>query len=75
MLLSCSNFDDKFDCAQRKPCRCSLAKAHAKLDYVHLDRVNHFLKEDITGNPTAYNQALPFNQLRSELQRFFSSGL
>ena len=76
VLLSCSNFDDKFDCANENRVAAGLAKAHAKLDYVHLDRVNHFLKEDITGNPTAYNQALPFsNQLRSELQRFFSSGL
>ncbi len=76
VLLTCSNTDDKFDCANENRLAAGLAKAHAKLDYVHLDRVNHFLKEDITGNPTAYNQALPFsNQLRSELQRFLSSGL
>ena len=76
VLLTCSNFDDKFHCANEDRLAAGLAKAHAKLDYVHLDRVNHFLKEDITGNPTAWNQALPFsNQLRSELQRFLSSGL
>ena len=76
VLLTCSNADDKFDCANEDRLAAGLAKAHAKLDYLHLDRVNHFLKEDITGNPTACNQALPFsNQLRSELQRFLSSGL
>ncbi len=76
VLLTCSNTDDKFDCANENRVAAGLAKAHAKLDYVHLDRVNHFLKEDITAIPAAYNQALPFsNQLRSELQRFLSSGL
>lgn len=76
VLLTCSNADDKFDCANEDRLAAGLAKAHAKLDYLHLDRVNHFLKEDITGNPAAYDQALPFsNQLRSELQRFLSSGL
>lgn len=76
VLLTCSNFDDKFDCANEDRLAAGLAKAHAKLDYLHLDRVSHFLKEDITGNPAAYNQALPFsNQLHSELQRFLSSGL
>jgi pimeloyl-ACP methyl ester carboxylesterase len=76
VLLTCSNFDDKFDCANEDRLAAGLAKAHAKLDYLHLDRVNHFLKEDITGNPAAYSQALPFsNQLHSELQRFLSSGL
>jgi uncharacterized protein len=76
VLLSCSKSDDKFDCAKENRLATGLAKAQTKLDYVHLDRVNHFLKEDITENPAAYNQALPFsNQLRSELQRFLSSGL
>jgi pimeloyl-ACP methyl ester carboxylesterase len=76
VLLSCSNTDDKFDCTNENRVAAGLVKAHAKLDYVHLDRVNHFLKEDITGNPTAYNQALPFsNQLRSKLQKFLSSDL
>ncbi len=76
VLLTCSNVDDKFDCAYENRLAAGLAKAHAKLDYLHLDRVDHFLKEDITGNPAAYNQTLPFsNQLRSELQKFLSSGL
>ena len=76
VLLTCSNVDDKFDCADEDRLAAGLAKAHAKLDYLHLDRVNHFLKDDITGDPAAYNQALPFsNQLRSELQRFLSNGL
>jgi alpha-beta hydrolase superfamily lysophospholipase len=75
VLLTCSNVDNKFDCADENRLAAGLAKAHAKLAYLHLDRVNHFLKEDITGNPAGYNQALPFsNQLRSELQRFLSSG-
>ena len=76
VLLTCSNVDDQFDCADENRLAAGLAKAHAKLDYVNLDRVNHFLKEDITGDAAAYNQALPFSHLlRSELQRFLSSGL
>jgi hypothetical protein len=43
---------------------------------VHLNGVDHFLKEDITKSPAAFNQSLPFSaQLRAALTTFLASRL
>ena len=71
VLLTCSNADDKFGCAEVDHLAAGLSQASARLDYVHLDGVDHFLKEDITKDPAAYNQSLPFSaQLRAALKTF-----
>jgi uncharacterized protein len=76
VLLSCSNTDDKVGCATMDHLAAGLSQASAKLDFVHLDGVDHMLKEDITKDPSAYNQALPFSaQLRAALKTFLASNL
>jgi pimeloyl-ACP methyl ester carboxylesterase len=76
VLLTCSNADGYFGCAQVSHLAAGLSKASAKLDYVHLNGVDHFLKEDITKSPAAFNQSLPFSaQLRAALTTFLASRL
>ena len=76
VLLTCSNADDKFGCAKVNHLAAGLPKASARLDFVRLDGVDHFLKEDISKNPAAYNQSLPFSaQLRAALKTFLASNL
>ena len=76
VLLTCSNADDKFGCAEVGHLAAGLSQASARLDFVHLDGVDHFLKEDITKDPAAYNQSLPFSaQLRAALKTFLASNL
>ena len=76
VLLTCSNADDKFGCAEVDHLAAGLSQASARLDYVHLDGVDHFLKEDITQNTADYNESLPFSaQLRAALKAFLASNL
>ena len=76
MLLTCSNADGYFGCAEVNYLAAGLSKAPARLDFVRLDGVNHFLKEDISKNPAAFNQSLPFSaQLRAALKTFLASNL
>jgi len=76
VLLTCSNADDKFGCAQIDHLVAGLSQASARLDYVHLDGVDHFLKEDISKNIADYDESLPFSaQLRAALQAFVASNL
>jgi hypothetical protein len=76
VLLTCSNADGYFGCAQAGRLAAGLSKAPARLDFVHLNGVDHFLKEDITKNPAAFNQSLPFSaQLRAALTTFLASNL
>ena len=76
VLLTCSNADDKFGCAEVNHLAAGLPQAPAKLDFVRLDGVNHFIKEDISKDPAAYNQPLPFSaQLRAALKTFLASNL
>jgi hypothetical protein len=76
VLLTCSNADGYFGCAQVGHLAAGLSKAPARLDFVHLNGVDHFLKEDITKNPAAFNQSLPFSaQLRAALKTFLASNL
>ena len=76
VLLTCSNADDKFGCAEAGHLAAGLSQAPARLDFVHLDGVDHFLKEDISKDPAAYNQPLPFStQLRAALTTFLASNL
>jgi uncharacterized protein len=76
VLLTCSNADDKFTYAQEDRIAHGLTRAQAKLDYVHLDGVDHVLKEDLTRDEAGYNQALPFStQLRAELRMFAAENL
>jgi hypothetical protein len=76
VLLTCSNADGYFGCGQVDHLAAGLPKAPAKLDYVHLNGVDHVLKEDITKSPAAFNQPLPFSaQLRSALKTFLANNL
>ena len=76
VLLTCSNADSYFGCAEVGRLAAGLAKASARLDYVHLDGVDHFLKEDISKSPADFNEPLPFSaQLRAALKTFLASNL
>ena len=76
MLLTCSNADGYFGCSQVNRLAAGLSKASARLDYLHLNGVDHVLKEDITKSPAAFNQPLPFSaQLRAALKTFLASNL
>jgi len=76
VLLTCSNTDDTITCAQEDHLAAGLSRTSAKLDYVHLDGVDHFLKDDITGLAADYNESLPFSaQLRAALKTFLASNL
>jgi dienelactone hydrolase len=69
VLLTCSNADGYFGCGQVNRLAAGLSKASARLDYIHLNGVDHVLKEDITKSPAAFNQPLPFSaQLRAALK-------
>jgi hypothetical protein len=53
-----------------------VSKANAKIDYVHLDGVDHLLKEDLTKDSATWNQALPFSsQLQAALRTFAAKNL
>ena len=77
VLLTCSNADGNFGCAMVDHLAAGLSQASARLDYVHLDGVDHFLKEDIANDKIAdYNESLPFSaQLRAALKTFLASNL
>ena len=76
VLLTCSNTDASIGCAQEDHLAAGLAQASARLDYVYLDGVDHFLKEDIAGDRATNNQSLPFSvQLRAALKTFLASNL
>ena len=76
VLLTCSNADASVGCAQEDHLAAGLAQAPARLDYVRLDGVDHFLKEDIAGVDPTNNQALPFSaQLRAALKTFLADNL
>jgi len=76
VLLTCSNADLYFGCAEVDHLAAGLSQASARLDYVHLDGVDHVLKEDISKDPAAFNQSLPFSaQLRTALKTFLASNL
>jgi uncharacterized protein len=76
VLLTCSNADGYFGCAEVNRIAAGLSKASARLDYVHLNGVDHVLKEDITKSPAAFKQPLPFSaQLRAAVKAFLASNL
>jgi acetyl esterase/lipase len=76
VLLTCSNTDTTISCTQEDHLAAGLRQARAKLDYVHLDGVDHFLKEDITGSAADFNESLPFSaRLRTALKTFLASNL
>ena len=76
VLLTYSNADASVGCAQEDHLATGLLRASARLDYVHLNGVDHFLKEDISGIDPTNNQSLPFSaQLRAELKTFLASNL
>ena len=51
VLLTCSNADQYFTCAQEDRIATGASKASAKIDFVHLDGVDHLLKEDLARDP------------------------
>jgi uncharacterized protein len=76
VLLTCSNADVQIGCAQVDHLAAGLSQTSARLDYVHLDGVDHFFKEDISKNTADYNESLPFSaQLRAALKTFLASNL
>jgi acetyl esterase/lipase len=76
VLLTCSNADGYFGCAEVNRVAAGLSKASARFDYVHLNGVDHVLKEDITKSPATFGQPLPFSaQLRAALKTFLASNL
>jgi uncharacterized protein len=76
VLLTCSNADGYFGCGQVNRLAAGLSKASAMLDYVHLNGVDHVLKEDITKSSATFGQPLPFSaQLRTALKTFLASNL
>ena len=76
LLLTCSNADQYFTCAIEDRIAAGVAKAGARIDFVHLDGVDHILKEDIAGDSAVWNQALAFSaQLRSTLKTFAANEL
>lgn len=76
VLLTCSNADGAIGSALEDHLAAGLTRTSARLDYVHLDGVSHFLKEDITQNSADYNESLPFSaQLRTALKTFLASNL
>lgn len=76
VLLTCSNADGAVGCALIDHLAAGLTQDSARLDYVHLDGVDHFLKDDITQNIADYNESLPFStQLRAALKSFLASNL
>jgi pimeloyl-ACP methyl ester carboxylesterase len=76
VLLTCSNADQYFTCSMEDGIATGVSKANARIDFVHLDGVDHLLKEDITRDPAAWNQALPFStQLQAALRTFAAENL
>jgi uncharacterized protein len=76
VLLTCSNADGAIGCALIDHLAAGLTQDSARLDFVHLDGVDHFLKDDITQNSADYNESLPFSaQLRAALKTFLASNL
>ena len=76
VLLTCSNADGAIGCALVDHLAAGLTQDSARLDFVHLDGVDHFLKEDITQNTADYNESLPFSaQLRAALKTFLAANL
>jgi len=82
VLLTCSNADIEVPSALEDHLAAGLAQASARLDYVHLAGVDHFLKEDIsmqvdiTRARADYNESLPFSaQLRAALKDFLAANL
>jgi uncharacterized protein len=61
VLLTCSNADASVGCAQEDHLATGPLQASARLDYVHLDGVDHFLKDDIAGSrrPTTNRSRSP----------------
>jgi uncharacterized protein len=76
VLLTCSNADQYFTCSMENRVAAGAAKANAKLDFVHLNGVDHILKQDVTRDPLTWDQALPFSpQLRLALRTFVARNL
>jgi len=76
VLLTCSNADQYFTCALEDRIATGVSKANAKIDFVHLDGVDHLLKEDVARDPAVWNQALPFStQLQAALRTFAAENL
>jgi uncharacterized protein len=74
VLLTCSNADEYFTCSMEDRIAARASTANATVDFVHLDGVDHLLKEDIAREPAVWNQALPFStQLSSALRKFVAN--
>jgi uncharacterized protein len=76
VLLTCSNADQYFTCSMEDGIAAAVAKANAKIDFVHLDGVDHILEEDVARDPAVWNQALPFStQPQAALRTFAAENL
>jgi acetyl esterase/lipase len=71
VLLTCSNADYQVSCGDVNHLAAGLVQARAKLDLVHLDGVDHFLREDPSRGSGPYTEPLAFSpQLQSALRAF-----
>ena len=76
VLLTCSNADYQVSCGDVNHLAAGLLQARAKLDLVHLDGVDHFLREDPSRGAGPYTKPLAFSpQLQSALRAFTASDL
>ena len=76
VLLTCSNADYQVSCGDVNHLAAGLTQARAKLDLVHLDGVDHFLREDPSRGSGPYTKPLAFSpQLQSALRAFTGNNL
>jgi alpha-beta hydrolase superfamily lysophospholipase len=76
VFLTCSNADYEVSCGDVDHLAAGLMLAPAKLDIVHLDDVDHFLREDPSRGSGPYTKPLAFSpQLESALRAFTTNNL
>jgi uncharacterized protein len=76
VLLSCSDADIQVSCSEVDHLAGGLGRARAEADFVHLNGVDHVLKEDSSRDAADYIKPLPFSrQLQHALRAFAASRL
>lgn len=76
VLVSCSDADTQITCAEVNHLASGLEQPPAATDFVHLNGVDHVLKEDPSMNVANYVKPLPFSsQLQQDVKSFARSHL
>ncbi|MBO0730175.1 MAG: hypothetical protein J2P57_13020 [Acidimicrobiaceae bacterium] len=74
VLVTCSNADIQISCADVNHLVGGLNQAHTSTDFVHLDGVDHILKQDPSRTAANYGKPLPFSpQLHQALAAFLKT--